>query len=173
MNGYASERTLKKIDKVTSSMMSSGLYQFYISFAEYKQKLAERVKSAQDEDDNFRALTMDQLKRPMLFIFGLWSLAVVIFIMEHIISKWKHWRGCRIEYLDPKFEPKRNRKCHHQSKQKRSQRIIGIFKRKRNSKRCWTETRPKILLCCNLFASKWHRKWISVCICYFPVYLIK
>lgn len=156
-HGYASERTLEKIDKVTNAMMSSGLHQFYISFAEYKQKLTERVKSAQDEDDDFRALTMDQFRRPMLFIFGLWSVAVAIFIMEHIISKWKHWRGCRIEYLDPKFKPKRNRKCRHQSKQRHSQRIIGIFKRKRNSKRCWTETRPKLLLCYNLFASKFHK----------------
>lgn len=102
------EREIKKIDDTTSKMMENGLYQFYKYFSEYLLQLHHRTLS-NENDDEIQVLTMDQLKRPMMVILGLWGLAMAIFIMEHIIRKWKEWRGTRIQYLDPKYKPKRIR----------------------------------------------------------------
>lgn len=51
-------------------------------------------------EDIFRALTVDQLRRPMVLILGLWALVMIIIILEHIIFKWMYWRGCRIHYFN-------------------------------------------------------------------------
>lgn len=91
-------RYRKKFNKVTSSMIESGLYRFYTSFADYKFKLRRRIHSSED-DENFQALTIQQLRRPMVLIFGLWTLSIVVFIAEHIFHKWQNWRSCRVKYF--------------------------------------------------------------------------
>lgn len=90
---YVSDLMLEKIDQTTSSMMESGLHAFYLSLTAFKQKCIEHLYLSQTDDD-FRALTSGQLRRPMIFIFGLWSIAIIFFIAEIIILKWKN-RGRR------------------------------------------------------------------------------
>lgn len=87
---YISERLMKKIDQVTSSMMENGLHQFYSSMNEFRQKFIDREYSI-EEQDSFKALAMKQLKRPMILIFGLWVVAVIVLVGERIISKWIEW----------------------------------------------------------------------------------
>lgn len=97
---YVTERQRKVVDRSSSALMESGLYQFYTSFGAYKQKLFERMLTSPEEDDDLQVLTFQQLGRPMVFIFGLWALAIIIFITEHIISKWRKW--CNRRNLNPK-----------------------------------------------------------------------
>lgn len=89
---YVSNRLLDRIDKMTSSMMESGLHAFYMSLNSFKQQFFERAYFSQT-DDEFRALTTQQLKRPMILIFGLWVLAVVVFMGEVCVIRWNQWRG--------------------------------------------------------------------------------
>lgn len=86
---YVPERLLNKIDKRTSAMMENGMHQFYTSFTNFLRKLFARQFARSDDDDS-QALTMSQLKRPMIFIFGLWGVAIIVFIAEIIIFKWKN-----------------------------------------------------------------------------------
>lgn len=53
-------------------------------------------------------IQFDQLRRLMALIFGLRALAMVIIILERIISKWLYWRGCRIHYFNqpPNHNPR-------------------------------------------------------------------
>lgn len=75
-----------KVDQTSSSMTETGLHQFYLSFADYKQKLSERTRVDQEVDD-FQDLTTSQLKRPLIIIFFFWSLAMLTFLIENIILK--------------------------------------------------------------------------------------
>lgn len=86
---YVPERVINKLDKTTSSMMENGLHEFYLSLAIFKQKLIDRAYLEQIDDD-FKALTAEQLKRPMIVLSYLLGVAMIIFITECIISKWKH-----------------------------------------------------------------------------------
>lgn len=65
---YVPDRMLKEIDEVTVSMMESGLIQLYKSLAIFEQKLIDRAFTITDVD-NFRALTMEQLERPLILLF--------------------------------------------------------------------------------------------------------
>lgn len=44
-----------------------------------------------EEDD--QALTMEQLKRPMILIVCLWGMSIMIWIAEIIIYRWKNRRN--------------------------------------------------------------------------------
>lgn len=70
-------------------MVENGLHEFYLSLAIFKQKLIDRAYSEQVDDD-FKALTVEQLRRPMKHLFYLWGMVMIVFITEYIISKWKH-----------------------------------------------------------------------------------
>lgn len=74
-------------------MMESGLYQFYTTLAAFKLKLMERSfwSDDDDDDDDMQALTVQQLKRPMILLFCLWAVAKAIFIAEMIVSKFNKW----------------------------------------------------------------------------------
>lgn len=87
-NHYVPDRMLKNIDKTTSLMMESGLHQLYTSMTDFKQKLVDRVYAIVESED-FRALTMEQLKRPLILLFCLWGVALIVFIAETIASKWE------------------------------------------------------------------------------------
>lgn len=82
---------MEKIDKTTSSLMANGLYQFYSSFATFTQKCIQGDLIEKDDDD--RALKMEQLRRPMILVFGLWAVAAIIFVGEVIVNKWKSRRN--------------------------------------------------------------------------------
>lgn len=78
----------KMIDKTTSSMTDNGLYQFYKSFTVFLMKLrAEKLSNA--EEDDFRALTFDELRGPLIFCVYLVGFAWIIFLAEIIIIKLK------------------------------------------------------------------------------------
>lgn len=83
---YGPERQRKKIDKSSSALMESGLHQFYTSFSAYKQKLSGRKSPNPEEDDDLRVLTMPQMRRPLILIFGRWALAIIIFMTELLYS---------------------------------------------------------------------------------------
>lgn len=85
---YVPDRMLKEIDNVTVSMMESGLIHLYRSLATFKQKLVDRAFTIANVD-NFRALTMEQLNRPLVLLFCLWGAAMIVFVIETIIFKWK------------------------------------------------------------------------------------
>lgn len=85
---YVPDRMLKKIDRATGSMMENGLHEFYTSLASFKMKLILRIYSMVEHED-FRALSVEQLKRPLILLFCLSAAAMIIFIAEIIISKWK------------------------------------------------------------------------------------
>lgn len=106
---HVPDRQLKKINKVTSTMMTNGLYQFYTSFAEFKQHFMFQEWSCQAIDDvDFHAFTLNQLRRPMLVIFGLWALATICFIVEHIVYKIMYWLGCRVHQFNRNHQNKPN-----------------------------------------------------------------
>lgn len=84
---YVTDRTIKKLDQTTSFMVENGIHKFYLSLAIFKQKLIDRAYLEQIDDD-FQALTVEQLKRPMILLFYLWGMATIIFIAEMTIFKW-------------------------------------------------------------------------------------
>lgn len=75
---------------MTSSIMENGIQRFYTSLTSFQRKLFARAfQTAEDEDEDgdYRALSMTQLKRPMMLIFGLWVIAICIFCAEIALSK--------------------------------------------------------------------------------------
>lgn len=88
-NRYAPERMLDRINRVTSSMMENGVHNFYTSIVAFKSKIFQRIHYAQLPNDDMQALTAKQLIRPMILVFSLWGMAVILFIVEIIIFKWK------------------------------------------------------------------------------------
>lgn len=82
---------MKKIDKATSTMMQNGLHQFYTNFADFKQKFLVR-EYLSEKDDDLQALTAEQLKRPMILMSCLFGVAIVIWMAEIIIFRWKNRR---------------------------------------------------------------------------------
>lgn len=135
---HVTEQQLRKIDRATSSMMSSGLYEFYTSYAEFKRRIMKPWcvgpcprHTHDSDDDDLQVLTMEQLRRPMMLIFGLWALAAVIFVIEYIISKVNNWRSCRIRKLVPKrdstFRFRRQFTRFTQSRHEFFRRTIGKF----------------------------------------------
>lgn len=77
-------------------MMQSGLYRFYTSLADYDRKIIEEEylaanKDDEDEDD-LQALTIEQLKRPLMLLLSLCGIVMVIFIGEILVFKWNNWQ---------------------------------------------------------------------------------
>lgn len=91
---YIPDRTLQRIDRMTSSMMEYGLFEFYTNFAAFKQKFIERIYLS-EEDGDPQALTMGQLKRPAILLVALCAFAAIILIVEIVIFKWQNWRQHR------------------------------------------------------------------------------
>lgn len=69
-------------------MMESGFYQFYISLADFMEKFVQRAEEMYLDDD-FQALSMDQLRRPMIIFISLYAMAIIVFILEIIVVKLK------------------------------------------------------------------------------------
>lgn len=96
---YVPKRLITSIDKATSSIMANGLHQFYMTFCDFKQKLIERthsyLQSDDDDDDDDQALTMKQLKRPLILLLGMCAITVLVFIAEIVVYKWNNRRRNR------------------------------------------------------------------------------
>lgn len=65
------------------------MHQFYSSFTKFQRQLFVRAFVTPDEDDS-RALSMGQLKRPMIVLLGLWGVAVIVFVAEKVMTKWRN-----------------------------------------------------------------------------------
>lgn len=84
-----------RIDETTSSMFESGLHRFYVTFTHFLTNLrAQKLLDA--EDESFRALNMNDLKRPLIFCSCLLAFAWFIFILEALIKWWKYRHNERI-----------------------------------------------------------------------------
>lgn len=84
---------MENIDEATNLMIESGLHQFYTSFTDFKRKLTERhdvIKPDEDGDD-VQAMTLEQLRRPMILTLCLCGVAAVILIVEILVVKWIQW----------------------------------------------------------------------------------
>lgn len=84
-NKYVPERMLNSIDKKSSAMMASGLHQLYIKYGEFVSEMHSKIEHREDENDDEQALTMDQIKRPLILVFYLWGITLVVFIIENLV----------------------------------------------------------------------------------------
>lgn len=87
-NHYVTERLLKKIDRLTSSMIENGLHQYFAATDAFKRNFHD-IEYSNVKDEEFKELTIDQLKRPMILMVGLVILATVILIIQIIVFKLK------------------------------------------------------------------------------------
>lgn len=69
-------------------MIENGLHQYFISLDAFQRNFYE-MKYSVDKDEEFKELTIDQLKRPIILIIALLILATVILITEIIVFKLK------------------------------------------------------------------------------------
>lgn len=78
----------RKIDNATRSMIEHGLYQFYEGFSVLIMKLvAQKMESTELDNDEWRALTVDNLKAPLIFCTYIICFAWLVFVFEIIIYK--------------------------------------------------------------------------------------
>ena len=98
-DGYVPTRMIDRIDKVTSSVMENGYYQFHKSIADFKLKLRARMLEIQnpmhtsdDDEDDFQPLTYENMRIPFMFLLYMYGLAVIVFFGEILYSKWTNRR---------------------------------------------------------------------------------
>lgn len=73
-------------------MIENGFHTFYKSFAKFvDESICEKFNQMRDDDDAV-ALTVDQLKIPLIIYFILLGLASILLTMEIIIHRIKIWR---------------------------------------------------------------------------------
>lgn len=88
-------RMIQRINKAMVSMIENGFYTFYKSFAKFlDESICEKFN--QMHDDDAVALTVEQLKIPLIIYFILLGLASVFLTMEIIIHRIKIWRIKRV-----------------------------------------------------------------------------
>lgn len=68
-------------------MIENGLYNFYRSFANFVENLITDQFDKKHDDDDVAALTMEQLKIPLIIYFILSLLALVLLAIEIIIQR--------------------------------------------------------------------------------------
>lgn len=61
---------------------------FYRSLAKFQISLDYHMSQ---EDDDIQALSIQQLKKPMILIFCLWGAASTLLIAESVVFKWNQW----------------------------------------------------------------------------------
>lgn len=84
---HPSDRTVEKIDRITAEMLENGLYRFYLSMATYKQQLNKRAYLSQNTDNHAMALTLDQMKRPLIIYLSVLATAMIIFVIEQVVLR--------------------------------------------------------------------------------------
>lgn len=72
-------------------MVENGLYRFYETIIKFLTQLRAQ-KILQADDEHFRALTINDLKGPLVFCTILLTFAGFIFILEILIKKFKMHR---------------------------------------------------------------------------------
>lgn len=51
------------------------------------------------DDRDIEPFSMKQLKRPVFFVLSLYGMAMMVFLAEIVIYKWKLWRERKIDLL--------------------------------------------------------------------------
>lgn len=87
-SGIIPERIQQMVNKITSTLMESGLYHRAHSIDRYHLKCP-----IVEEEADLDSFTLEQLKRPMMLIGFLWMLSSIVFIAEIIVFQWKLWRN--------------------------------------------------------------------------------
>lgn len=97
------ERIIQRINRATASIIENGLANFYKSLADslenrvfnsFNTRIGFGFKEMQD-DDVVIALTIDQLKVPMIINSILLALASVLLVIEIIVYRVNKWRNRR------------------------------------------------------------------------------
>lgn len=80
-NQLVPERMKNKIYKITSTLMESGIYRFFERLNTFLEKIrAQKLENA--EEDDFRALTMGDLRGPLICCSYLLGFAGFVFLLE-------------------------------------------------------------------------------------------
>lgn len=99
-NQCISERTINKIDKVSSSMAEHGFYQFYQSLVDFQQNwMVVEVGMITHKDNyevNLEPITIEQLKKPIIIALCLNGIATILFVAEICVYKWLQWRNRKL-----------------------------------------------------------------------------
>lgn len=80
---YISQRTINKIDKMTSFLMESGLDRYYRSFADFLFKLYSRNIYNEAKND-VQPITIQFMRGPLILYFYMLGFASIIFMIEFI-----------------------------------------------------------------------------------------
>lgn len=97
-------RMRRKIDQLTNLMIEKGFYEFYYSIkSSDKRWISSWENSTTPADVELETITMEQIKRPMVFICGLWFIATLIFIIQLFIFNWERTIIHRIWILSYNF----------------------------------------------------------------------
>lgn len=97
---YVPNQLLDKIDTVSKSIAENGLQKFYMSMDIFMRNFIKQ-KILNDEVDESEALTLVQLKRPLMLVFILWTVAIIIHLMQMIVLKIKNALHVWISTLNP------------------------------------------------------------------------
>lgn len=90
---------IQRINKATASMFENGICNFYRSFASFWEKVVDEKLFRVYDDKGFVALTIDQLKIPLIIHFSLLGLASVQFAIEIIVHRVTNLRKRRQIYI--------------------------------------------------------------------------
>lgn len=88
-------RIRKKIDKLTSVIMESGIHEHFQSLKVFDQTMDGLIKP--EFHAVLEPITIEEMIRPMILICGLWIASILVFIKEIIVHKWIIWRNRRHE----------------------------------------------------------------------------
>lgn len=96
---YVPARMVDRIDKVTSSIIENGFYQFYASKIDFDFNLRIRrndinnnILQGNNINDDLQPLTFEQMRIPIMFLLYMMGISVVVFIGEISYFKWKDRR---------------------------------------------------------------------------------
>lgn len=82
-NEYVPKRMINKIDRAAESMMENGLHRFYESLTTFMTKIqANKLSANQSDHSEIHALTVDDLRGPLIFCSYLLAFIGFIFLLE-------------------------------------------------------------------------------------------
>lgn len=91
---YVPQRMVQQINKAVVSMIESGLFKFYTSFTVFMEGFIVD-KFNQMQENGAVALTMDQMKIPLIICFVLLVLASALLAIEITVYRVKIWSNRR------------------------------------------------------------------------------
>lgn len=88
---YVPKEIEKMVNDLTSLMMENGFYEFHYFAKTFEEQIYQAKHSSinQNEDVVLESISFGNMKRPMALICGLWMIATLIFLIQHLVSKWR------------------------------------------------------------------------------------